>query len=112
MCALFCMDTQVHTENMVEGMNGEPAFTEHVPCPAGRHCSEASYISKKPRRQALVSIPLFQMWNGAWDMGLMIDKLKRQRLTSGSVNNPLKGCEVEQQQRQHLPSLWELVPRV
>lgn len=54
---------------------------------------------------------LFQMWNEAWDMGLMIDKLKRQRLASGSVNNPLKGC-VAEQQGQRLPSLWELVPRV
>jgi hypothetical protein len=39
----------------------------------------------------------------------MIDKPEGRRLESGSVKDPLKGHMVEQQ-RQHLPSLWEVTP--
>lgn len=42
-------------------------------------------------------------------MGLMIDKLEGRRLESGSVKDPLKG-HVAEQQRQHLPILWEVTP--
>lgn len=39
----------------------------------------------------------------------MPDKLEGRRLESGSVKDPLKGHGVKQQ-RQHLPSLWEVAP--